>query len=244
MRLVAELRLRTGAERVENVDHQSVGRGSERQRAGVHQQRDDVEEKGKVRGDVQGVVEGQHQQVTEKNGDVIPDRLLFQGGRGRETRLLDQSTETPDDLAREEQGVGTGQGHRGVGEDLCGQRAETAEHRALDETVENDVQEIAHLSDVRPDLRLDRRVHVVLLDGQSDQLVENHRDLRSLVVVVLLAEASEVRQPFGHVLQTEVFQLDRRVAKAFDALLEELQGQMRLFQGQLLRDGLDEDRVV
>jgi hypothetical protein len=197
-----------------------------------------------MRGNIERVVERQHQEITKENGDVVPYRLLFQGGRRRETRLLDQTAQSSDDLAREEQRIGTGQGHGRVGEDLGRQRAESAEHRPFDETVEHDVEQVAHLANVRPDLRLDRRVHVVLLDRQRDQLVEDHRDFGAFVVVVLLAETRQIGQPFGHVLETEMFQFDGRVSEAFDTFFEKLQRQMCFFERELLRDRLDEDRVV
>ena len=54
----------------------------------------------------------------------------------------------------------------------------------------------------------------------------------------------EVWQPGCDVLKTQVLHLYVGVAKALDALLQELQRQMRLLLCQLLADRLDEDRVV
>lgn len=58
--LTAEVELRAGAQRVDDVDDQAVGGGPEGQRPGGHQQGDHVEQVGQVRRNVQGVVEGQH----------------------------------------------------------------------------------------------------------------------------------------------------------------------------------------
>lgn len=54
----------------------------------------------------------------------------------------------------------------------------------------------------------------------------------------------EIRQPWSHVLQTEMLHLYVRVPEALDTLLQKLQGQVRLVSGQLLTDRLDEDGVV
>lgn len=54
----------------------------------------------------------------------------------------------------------------------------------------------------------------------------------------------QVGQPRRHVLETEMFVLDTGLAEALDALVEELQRQMRLVLRQFLTHRLDEDGVV
>ena len=51
---------------------------------------------------------------------------------------------------------------------------------SLDEAVEDHVDELADLTDVAPDLGLDRRVHLHLLNRQGDQLVKNVRNLTKI----------------------------------------------------------------
>lgn len=65
-----------------------------------------------------------------------------------------------------------------------------------------------YLAQAAPDLGLDGRVHLLLVDGHGDELVQDSGDPLTLGVVVVLAEADQVEQPGSHVLQTEVFQLD------------------------------------
>ena len=54
----------------------------------------------------------------------------------------------------------------------------------------------------------------------------------------------EIGQPRRHVLQTQMLHLDVGVPEALDALLQELQRQVRLIHRQLLTDRLDEDGVI
>ena len=53
----------------------------------------------------------------------------------------------------------------------------------LDETVENHVEQVAHNSDVAPDLGLYGRVHLHLVDGHRDELVQNQVHFLSLRLV-------------------------------------------------------------
>lgn len=66
----------------------------------------------------------------------------------------------------------------------------------------------SYLSQAAPDLGLDRRVHLLLVDGHGDELVQDGGDALALGVIVVLAEAHQVGQPGGHVLQAQVLQLN------------------------------------
>ena len=90
------------------------------------------------------------------------------------------------------------------------------------ETIENNVQHIVHLANVRENLRFNQRIPLVFFDAQRDQLDENQRDFPSLVLVVLLAEASGTDQALLQELQTEIFHLDRRITKALETFFESL----------------------
>lgn len=65
-----------------------------------------------------------------------------------------------------------------------------------------------YLAQASPDLGLDGRVHLLLIDSHCDELVQDGGDTQALGIVVVFAEADQVEQPGSHVLQTEVFQLD------------------------------------
>lgn len=61
------------------------------------------------------------------------------------------------------------------------------------------------MAQAAPDLGLDGRVHLLLVDGHGDELVQDGGDPLALGIVTMLAEAHQVEQPGSHVLQTEVF---------------------------------------
>ena len=65
----------------------------------------------------------------------------------------------------------------------------------------------SYLSQTSPNLGLDGRVHLLLVDGHGDELVQDGGDPLPLGVVRVLAEADQVEEPGGHVLQTQVLQL-------------------------------------
>lgn len=65
-----------------------------------------------------------------------------------------------------------------------------------------------YLSQAAPYLGLDGRVHLLLVDGHGDELVQDGGDALALGVVVVLAEAHQVGQPGRHVLQAQVLQLN------------------------------------
>lgn len=67
---------------------------------------------------------------------------------------------------------------------------------------------MSYLAQAAPDLGLDGRVHLLLVDGHGDELVQDSGDALALCIVVVLTEAHQVEQPGSHILQTEVFQLD------------------------------------
>lgn len=83
---------------MDDVDDQAVGGGPEGQRPCGHQQGHHVEQVGQVGGDVQGVVEGQHEHVAGQDGDVVPHQVLLQRGRRRQARLVYDLTHPTDDL--------------------------------------------------------------------------------------------------------------------------------------------------
>lgn len=83
---------------MDDVDDQAVGGGPEGQRPGGHQQGHHVEQIGQVGGDVQGVVEGQHEHVASQDGDVVPHQVLLQRGRWRQARLVYDLTHPTDNL--------------------------------------------------------------------------------------------------------------------------------------------------
>lgn len=65
-----------------------------------------------------------------------------------------------------------------------------------------------YLSQAAPYLGLNGRVHLLLVDGHGDELVQDGSDALALGVIVVLAEAHQVGQPGGHVLQAQVLQLN------------------------------------
>lgn len=65
-----------------------------------------------------------------------------------------------------------------------------------------------YLSQTPPYLGLNGRIHLFLVDGHGDELVQDGSDALALGVVVVLAEAHQVGQPGGHVLQAQVLQLN------------------------------------
>lgn len=67
---------------------------------------------------------------------------------------------------------------------------------------------MSYLAQASPDLGLDGRVHLLLVDGHGDELVQDGGDPLALGIVVVLTEADQVEQPWSYILQTEVFQLD------------------------------------
>lgn len=85
---------------MDDVDDQAVRGRPERQRSRGHQQGHDVEEVGQVGGHVQRVVEGEHEHVPGQDGDVIPHQVLFKGGCGGQTRLIDDFTHPNNHLWR------------------------------------------------------------------------------------------------------------------------------------------------
>lgn len=67
---------------------------------------------------------------------------------------------------------------------------------------------MSYLAQAAPDLGLDGWVHLLLVDGHGDELVQDGGDPLALGVIIVLAEADQVEQPGCHVLQTEMFQFD------------------------------------
>lgn len=76
--LTAEAQLRARAEGVDDVDNQAMRGCPKRQRPCGHQESHNMEEVGQVSGDIQRVVEGQHEHVPGQDGDVIPHQVLLQ----------------------------------------------------------------------------------------------------------------------------------------------------------------------
>jgi len=56
--------------------------------------------------------------------------------------------------------------------------SQSAGHRSLDEAVQDHIDELADLADVAPDLSLDGRIHLHLLYGERDQLIQDVSDLK------------------------------------------------------------------
>ena len=65
----------------------------------------------------------------------------------------------------------------------------------------------SYLSQTPPNLCLNGRVHLLLVDGHGDELVQDGRDSLPLGVVRVLTEAHQVQKPWCHVLQTQVLEL-------------------------------------
>lgn len=65
----------------------------------------------------------------------------------------------------------------------------------------------SYLSQAAPDLGLDGRVHLLLINGHGDELVQDGGDSLALGVIRVLTEAHQVEKPRCHVLQTQVLQL-------------------------------------
>lgn len=57
----------------------------------------------------------------------------------------------------------------------------------------------SHLAEAAPDLGLYRGVHLLLVDGHGDELIQDGADPLALGVVVVLTEPHQVEQPGGHV---------------------------------------------
>lgn len=92
----------------------------------------------------------------------------------------------------------------------------------MQKVIQNHVNELRDLTNRTPDLGLHRGIHLLLIDGQVNELVQDLRDLQLLRVVVGLAELDEVLQPGRHVLQAQVLQLDGAALEALYTLLQEL----------------------
>lgn len=67
----------TGTERVNDVDDEAVRAGSHAEGPGADEKSDCVEQVRQVSGDVQTVVEGQHEQVAGQDGNVVPQNVLL-----------------------------------------------------------------------------------------------------------------------------------------------------------------------
>lgn len=67
---------------------------------------------------------------------------------------------------------------------------------------------LAHLAQAAPDFGLNGGVHLLLVDCHGDELVQDGGDTLALCVVIVLAEPNQVEQPWCHVLQAEMLQLD------------------------------------
>lgn len=65
-----------------------------------------------------------------------------------------------------------------------------------------------HLAQAAPDLSLNRGIHLLLIDGHGDELVQNGSNPLALGVVIVLTKANQVEQPGCHVLQAEMLQLN------------------------------------
>lgn len=99
--LTAEIELRAGAERVDDVDDEAVGGGAQRERPCGHQQRHHVKQVRQVSRHVQQVVEGQHEHVACQDGNVVPHQVLLQRRRRRQTRLVDDLAHADNHLDEE-----------------------------------------------------------------------------------------------------------------------------------------------
>lgn len=86
---------------MDDVNNEAMRGRSEGQRAGGHQQSDDVEQVGQMSGHVQRVVEREHEHVTGQYGDVVPHQVLLKGGGGRQARLIDDLTHSANHLRDE-----------------------------------------------------------------------------------------------------------------------------------------------
>ena len=59
----------------------------------------------------------------------------------------------------------------------------------LDEAIKHHIQQVTNSADVAPDLGLDGRVHLDLVDRHGDEFVQNQVHLLALHLVRLLAES-------------------------------------------------------
>lgn len=75
--LTHKLRHGTGTQWVNDVDDKAVCTGSHAEGPGADEKGDCVEQIWQVTGDVQTVVEGQHEQVAGQDGNVIPQNVLL-----------------------------------------------------------------------------------------------------------------------------------------------------------------------
>lgn len=67
---------------------------------------------------------------------------------------------------------------------------------------------------------------------------------KELVETTFLHIPDKIHQPWGHVLQAQMLQLDGGASEALNALLKELQCQMRFIERQFLAHRFDENGVV
>lgn len=89
------------------VDHKPVDGSTKTQRPGADQEGDDVKKERQVGGNVEAVVEREHQQVTGQDGDVVPHEVLLENGRRAGARLLEHPAQPGDHLAGDQLGVGS-----------------------------------------------------------------------------------------------------------------------------------------
>lgn len=63
----------------------------------------------------------------------------------------------------------------------------------------------SYLTQAAPYLRLYGWVHLFLINGHRDELVQDGCDTLPFSIVVVFAETHQITQPGSHVLQTQVF---------------------------------------
>lgn len=68
----------------------------------------------------------------------------------------------------------------------------------------NTFQISCYLSQAPPDLGLNGWIHLLFIDGHSNEFVQNCSYSLALGIVAVLAETYQVQQPGSHVLQTQV----------------------------------------
>lgn len=67
---------------------------------------------------------------------------------------------------------------------------------------------LTNLTQAAPYFGLNRGVHLLLVDCHGYELVQDGCDTLALCVVIVLAEPNQVEQPWCHVLQAEMLQLN------------------------------------
>lgn len=171
-----------------NIDDQAMGGCSHGQRSGANQKCDRMKQEWKVMRYIQAIVKRQHQQVSGQYGYFVPLRVLFQSWCRIHACLVNDATQTADNLFGNQFNIRRSQCDCGVGHDFDLWRAQTGFNGFGNEVVQYQVDELRNLTNGTPNLCLNRWIHFLLIDCEVDQLLQ---DLRYFLFFRIIAGLTE-----------------------------------------------------